>query len=99
MRFKPGELAYIIRPWKIDRDIGRPVTILRAGIPGEGGTSRDGGRTHCGIGEKPGFAWLVDANDDGFPCFVADECLRKLGGDEYADEMLQLLGKPEKETA
>lgn len=104
MRFKPGELAYIVRPWVIDEDIGRPVTIVRLGVFGEQSHMRNGGITYCsGPSGSAMPGWLVDANADTFPCFVADECLRKLGGDEIgdltADEIVQLLGKPQEVTA
>lgn len=104
MRFNPGEVAYIVRPWTIDEDIGRPVTIIRLGIYGEKRKMRNGGITNCsGPSGMSMPGWLVDANTDKFPCFVADECLRKLGGDEAgdltADEMVQLLGKPQEVTA
>lgn len=98
MRFKRGEIAYITRPWNIDEDIGRPVTIVRAGVWGEVITMRSGDTSNCN-GEVRQTAWLVDAHGADFPCFVADVCLRKLGGDEHSDEMLLLAGKPEGVTA
>lgn len=100
MRFKPGELAYIVRPWVIDEDIGRPVTIVRPGIIGQSVKTRGGTHSQCNSLLGPSvLGWLVDANGDGFPCFIADECLRKLGGIGECDEMVQKLGKPEEVTA
>lgn len=100
MRFKPGEMAYIKRPWNIDEDIGRPVTIVRLGVWREKFTMRNGETSNCcEPNGAEGLAWLVDSHGAGFPCFIADVCLGKLGGDEHSDEMLTIAGKPEGVTA
>jgi|LakMenEpi03Aug12_release.lakeMendotaPanAssembly.Ray.scaffolds.fasta_scaffold29198_19 hypothetical protein len=80
MKVKPEIVAYIVRPWIRAEDIGRPVTVLRRGIRGQSVTTRNGGISLCdGPGESTG--WLCDAHGGKFPCFIAEECLRPLGGD------------------
>lgn len=79
MSMKPGTVAYIVRPWQRTEDIGRPVTLVRRGIRGERRRMRNGGMSECnGSGDRR--AWLCDAHGGEFPCFVAEECLRPLGG-------------------
>jgi hypothetical protein len=79
MQVKPGIVAYIVRPWMRADDLGRPVTVLRRGIRGQSVTARNGSTSCCdGPGESTG--WLCDANGGKFPCFIAEECLRPLGG-------------------
>lgn len=79
MQVKPETLAYIVRPWMRDEDIGRPVTVIRRGFVGQSVTMRNGYLSRCvGLGESR--AWLCDAHGGEFPCFVAEECLRPLGG-------------------
>ncbi len=83
MQVKPGIVAYIVRPWMRTEDIGRPVTVLRMGARGEVLTMRNGGFSRCnGAGLDRG--WLCDASGGEFPCFIAEQCLRPLGG-ERAD--------------
>ncbi len=80
MQVKPGIVAYIVRPWMRADDLGRPVTVLRRGIRGQGVTMRNGEQSRCdGPGESR--AWLCDAHGGEFPCFIAEECLRPLGGE------------------
>ena len=82
---KPGVVAYIVRPWMRREDIGRPVTVLRIGVRGQRIAMRGGGISRCeGPGESR--AWLCDASGGEFPCFIAEECLRRLGGEEVDAE-------------
>ena len=90
---KSGDTALIVRPWIIDRDIGRPVEVIRRGAYGEVVSMRSGGDSRCvGVGDTR--AWLCDAQGFGFPRFIADECLRPLRDSAGEDEMLRLVGKP-----
>ena len=90
---KSGDTAFIVRPWIIDRDIGRPVEVIRRGAYGEVVSMRNGGDSRCvGVGDTR--AWLCDARGFGFPCFIADECLRPFRDSAGEDEMLRLVGKP-----
>lgn len=94
MQVKPGTVAYIVRPWMRDDDIGRPVTVLRRGIRGQGTAMRNGGVSLCeGPGESRG--WLCDAHGGAFPCFIAEECLRPLGGDSADKEEPANAGVPQ----
>lgn len=93
MNCKPGDLAVIVRPYKIIEEIGRPVRVVRLGIDGELGTSRDGCPT-SNIGPG-GPGWLCEANDSGYPCFIGDAFLRPIRGQDGEDEILRLVGRPE----
>lgn len=99
MNCKQGDLAVIKKPWEIKKDLGLVVNVVRIGNRGEVVKMKGEGRSIC---EHPygGVSWLVEAHADGFPCFVADECLRPIRdpGEDATDETLVLLGKPEKET-
>lgn len=80
---KAGELAYIVRPWGRHDDIGRPVTVVRAAVFGECIEMRNGDRSRV---DDHLTAWLCEANGDRFPKFIADICLRRLGGDLTGDD-------------
>ena len=83
MSMKPGIAAYIVRPWMRQEDIGRPVTVLRIGMRGQSIHMRNGDISKCeGPGESR--AWLCDASGGKFPCFIAEEFLRRLGKEETA---------------
>ena len=90
---KIGDTAFIVRPWIPDRDIGRPVEVIRRGAYGEVVSMRNGGDSRCvGVGDTS--AWLCDAQGLGFPCFIADECLLPIRDSAGEDESLRLVGKP-----
>lgn len=93
MNCKPGDLAYIVRPWTRDQDIGRPVTVLRRAVAGQVVEMRGGGIAKA---EGPGdhAAWLCEASGAGFPCFIADVCLRPFRDQDGEDETLTWAGKP-----
>jgi hypothetical protein len=85
MKIKPGMIAYIVRPWMKNEDIGRPVTVLRRAIRGQSILMRNGGVSRVdGAGEHN--SWLCDASGGEFPCFIANECLRPLGGEGEEQE-------------
>lgn len=84
MKIEPGVVAYIVRPWMRDEEIGCPVTVLRIAVLGESIVMRSGEISQCaGPGESR--AWLCDASGPEFPCFIAEECLRRLGGEIDAE--------------
>ena len=94
MQVKPGIVAYIVRPWSRSDDLGRPVTVLRLGIRGQSAAMRNGGVSRCeGPGESRG--WLCDAHGSEFPRFIAEECLRPMGGDSADKEEPANAGVPQ----
>lgn len=83
----------------IASDIGRPVTVIRRGQPGEVVRMRDGCDSICSVGPSV-VAWLCDAHDDGFPCFIADYCLIPNRPQEEPAAIVVIAGRPqEKEQA
>lgn len=89
MNCKPGDLAFIRRPWLIDEDIGRVVRVIRLGKTYEKIVMRNGVHSIC-TNPSRSVGWLVDSSNERFPCFVADECLRPIRdpGDDAVDEMV-----------
>lgn len=71
-RIWPGALCYITPPWKVSEEIGRVVEAKRRSAFGETVSMRNGGISRHGM-QIPG--WLCDGPGDGFPCFVAEQCL------------------------
>lgn len=98
MNCKPGDLAVIVRPWSREQDIGRPVTVVRMGAPGSTVQMR-GGLFSTAVGPLKSQSWLCDASGPGFPCFIADECLRPIRDQAGEDESLQWARVPHKEVA
>lgn len=94
MQVKPGIIAYIARPWQRDDDLGRPVTVLRRGIRGQDVTMRNGGVSRC-VGPGDSRGWLCDAHGGEFPCFIAEECLRPLGGQSADKDETANAGVPQ----
>lgn len=93
MELKPGVLAYIVRPWLGDEDIGRPVNLLRLGVRGERVTMRCGAMSVCD-GPGDGRSWLCEAEgNDEFPCFIGEECLRpRTSADGNGPHALSVMG-------
>lgn len=98
---RPGDLARIVRPYRVKELIDLHVTVVRAGVEGESTTARNGMR-HLNIGFG-GFGWLCEANRDEFPRFIGDDYLRPIRdpGEDARDETLDWLPVPTaiKETA
>lgn len=84
--------AFIKRPWAIDTDIGRPVELLRIAAHGEIVQKRGGGESRViGFGNSSGRVWLCDASANGFPCFIAEECLSIIDGGETPEESTEAM--------
>ena len=89
MNCKPGDLARIVRPYQDYQEIGKYVSIIRAGKPDEITKTR-GGDTAVNSGPL-GSGWLVDASGSEYPCFIADVCLRPIRPDETPEESLEAM--------
>lgn len=94
------KMAFIKRPWEIDSDIGRPVTLIRRGSFGEKIRMRSGGFSIFGIPVK---GWLCEGSGELFPRFIADVCLHIIDGDESHEQSIEamrlLTNIPQKEKA
>ena len=96
MNCKPGDLAVIRPTWSVMAERGAFVQVVRRGVFGEIGRTRDGQETHCSSGD----AWLCESSiTDGFPCFIRDAHLRPIRDNDGEDEMLRIVGKPQEVTA
>ncbi|KPF66098.1 hypothetical protein IP84_16935 [beta proteobacterium AAP99] len=108
MNCKPGDLAVVVRTIATPELLGRIVRVDRLAQPGD--VSKDG---RCFFASSPVLAWFVCADGAELPTRdiftgelfwvserpVRDDCLRSIRDSDGEDEILRLIGKPEKVTA
>lgn len=90
MKFRIGEIAVIVSPYRDISMVGLVVTITGQRRSTEYLKSKDGELSH---GDGSSNCWVVDGHSRRLPCVIGGEYLRPIRdpGDEAKDETLQWL--------